>query len=517
MSSEMRAGIDRALSPHGIQISDYLDDTNDRATLPIQLMRNGVSVNIAALLSQATYFDQYRKQRSINHLAHSGIRVYSEELNALDITQRAQELGNYIQENEQAIICVLSQYESYEVARDEIERTLDLLFNLNENEEYFKRRIGSVAAFLPRNQPLYATTCFGVVPSYMASIAHVRAPQAMRHFFRTMCDVAGISTLCNNLQISEEPREIFVNRMARMIRDKNTGCKFPATDTVIFTGTMENADQLRRRFDPRVLFIANGAGHNPIVISPTADIDAAVKSVMRVQLYNQGQDCANPNALLVHSSIINHFVSALLDALQDVTIGPYNDPSNQIGPITEGAEMQRIHRFLLEHAQWIHPATPGIIRARDNILEPTIIVKPLKNGGNFTEQFAPIFFVQEYGDDQELSRYFDDPAYERNAMYVTLFGQSNFVKSLECKHASTGLPMHDRSTILYNTDLHAPGIERGTQPYGGYGRGASCYSINGVITTCPTLPQRDMYTQLVQPALQYETTPAAARLSVASS
>jgi len=35
----------------------------------------------------------------------------------------------------------------------------------------------------------------------------------------------------------------------------------------------------------------------------------------------------------------------------------------------------------------------------------------------------------------------------------------------------SGKILHDRSTIIRDTDLHAAGIERGVNPYGGYGRG----------------------------------------------
>src|SRR5262249_15952716 len=51
---------------------------------------------------------------------------------------------------------------------------------------------------------------------------------------------------------------------------------------------------------------------------------------------------------------------------------------------------------------------------------------------------------------------------------------------------------------LHNTHLHAPGVERGTQPYGGNGYGASNYSINGIITAKATLPQREIYEQVAR-------------------
>ena len=41
------------------------------------------------------------------------------------------------------------------------------------------------------------------------------------------------------------------------------------------------------------------------------------------------------------------------------------------------------------------------------IVEPTIISKPLVEGGNFDEVFSPLIFVQQYDDDSDLVLYFE--------------------------------------------------------------------------------------------------------------
>jgi hypothetical protein len=86
-------------------------------------------------------------------------------------------------------------------------------------------------------------------------------------------------------------------------------------------------------------------------------------------------------------------------------------------------------------------------------------------------------------------------------MYVTLYGTSDYVESL-VNRSFNGKVLHDKSSVLRNTHLHAHGIERGTQPYGGYGYGASSISINGKITAKPTMPQRDIYEYVARPLLQ---------------
>lgn len=431
------------------------------------------------------------------------IRDYPTKLNFDEIEAQSLLFANFIRENDEVIKDILTKYECYQVAEDEIERSLDVLENIRENVDYFHRKIGEVTSFLPRNQPIYALVCFGVVPSLMASAVHVRPPTAMKHFFLELTKALDLENFFPKLTISYEQRNEFLEQRSATRIDDASGKKIPVSDVVIFTGTMENADKLRKQFSTRTLFIANGAGHNPLVVTESASITEAVNGALRVQLYNQGQDCANPNAILVHESNYEEFVATMRHGIQSSIVGDYKNRNTEIGPISDPEDLVRIQELLVKNSQWIDPATPGIIHTATSTVEPTLILKPLSEGGNFDEQFAPILFVQKYSEDEELSDYFEDKRYANNAMYVTVFGRSSYVNRLtELK--AMGKHIHDESTIIRNQDLHAPGVERGTQPYGGYGRGASCFSIYGKVSALPTLPQRDIYEQLVEPSIRLE-------------
>ena len=198
-------------------------------------------------------------------------------------------------------------------------------------------------------------------------------------------------------------------------------------------------------------------------------------------------------------------MEALREEVSQVKVGPYSNRQNRVGPITDRSDLKRLQAWLVENADWLDPSAEGVIRTMSSIVEPAIILKPLRHGGNFSEYFAPMFFVQEYESDAELADYFENPRYALNAMYVTIFGHSPYIESLSGRHFSGGRILHDASTIIRNTDLHAPGIERGTQPYGGFGRGASCISLNGRIVPMPSCPQRDIYEFLVVPAIKRES------------
>ncbi|MBI5793795.1 aldehyde dehydrogenase family protein [Candidatus Uhrbacteria bacterium] len=413
------------------------------------------------------------------------------------VNKLANSFANHIEANFDVIADILLDYESFEVVQDEIARALDLMRNLHENKKYFAVRIGEVTSFLPRNQPLYALACFVIVPSLMASEVHFRIPHSMQNFFPKLLKALNFTVFFPNVIVSNAGRLEFLKERSALRINPKTEDSIPITDAVVFTGTPHHADRLRLIFDQRTLFIANGSGHNPLVLTEDGDISKAVEATLNLQLYNQGQDCAAPNAILVHRNTYEAFIDLLRERIKKVKVGCYRDRSCRVGPISDPEDLKRIQMLLIDNRKWLDPTTPGNINSHDAIVEPTIICRPLKEGGNFTEVFAPIIIVQKYDDDADLCLYFEHPSYARNAMYISLFGNSHFIETF-IRKSIDGKKLHSKSSVLLNTHLHAPGVERGTQPYGGYGYAASSLSINGKIVSKPTLPQRDIYDHIAK-------------------
>ncbi|WP_308427222.1 aldehyde dehydrogenase family protein [Litchfieldella qijiaojingensis] len=262
------------------------------------------------------------------------------------------------------------------------------------------------------------------------------------------------------------------------------------TDAVIFTGTPENARKVRKNFKKGALFILNGAGHNPLVVSHDADVSLAVQSALRVVLYNQGQDCAGPNSLLVHGDVYEEFKLRLIESIEKLSdkVGDYTDPDVIVGPNSDKDHAAWIANIFKENRKYF--AFGGNVNPVTGMIYPTVFEKPLSLGGNYKEFFAPVFYLQRYDRDVELRDYFINPRYYPNAMYISLFGTSDAVDGLDES-------MHKRKSILRNTDLHLE--ERGFLPYGGEGPAASCLYVDGKQIKGSTLPQRDIYEQLVRP------------------
>ncbi|MGL9758447.1 MAG: aldehyde dehydrogenase family protein [Wolbachia sp.] len=394
----------------------------------------------------------------------------------------AQKFSTYLKHNQGKIIQCLQSYECLDVAVDEIKRSVDLLDNLNQNSEYFKAQVSCIVSFLPLNQPLYSSVCFGCIMSLMAKTAIIRPPTVMKSLFENLTIVSKFNNFFPNLIISYDDKNEFIQKNRSV------------ADVVVFTGKYYNAQKVKKQFKENVLFIFNGAGHNPIVVSKDANIDKVIDSICRVCLQNQGQDCAAPNSILVHSKISNLVVNKCIQRLDLIKncIGDYANYNNIIGPNTDCSHALKIARVLYENRNFLQYG--GEINPATGLIKPTVLVKPLLEGGNFSELFAPVIILQPYETDEDLKMYFEHSNYKSHAMYVTLFGTSKYVEILIEKG------LHTRDNILRDTDLHVE--ERGFKPYGGLGIEASCIQFYNKIIPGATLPQRDIYTYLIGPSIE---------------
>ncbi|WP_122350080.1 aldehyde dehydrogenase family protein [Pseudomonas coronafaciens] len=446
-------------------------------------------------IQQAAHDREYDPMKEDTHASQEALQMSdaanhtakSETLNTSDqapeaidfdeIKARAEAYALHLRSHSESIAESLSGFECYNVAVDEIERCIEFLENIELNRSFFERRVNCVTSYLPLNQPIYATTCFGIIPSLLARSAWLRPPTAMHPHYKKLLNPLKLDHFFPNLHVSFADKDTFVSQTAAI------------SDAVIFTGTPENAAKVRKSYLKRTLFILNGAGHNPLVVAADACITTAVESALRVVLYNQGQDCAGPNSIMVHVEAYPEFIRQLRKELTrcEGLVGDYKCKKNIVGPNSDPDHTLKVMKMFRDCRE--HCTYGGEINPVSGLIRPTIFERPLSLGGNYKEFFAPVFFVQLYSDDAELASYFEHPLYSPNSMYISLFGSSDYISGL------IEQVKHDPCTVLSNTDLHI--VEKGYAPYGGQGVAASCLYVNGVRIAKPTLPQRDIHEHLV--------------------
>jgi len=112
-----------------------------------------------------------------------------------------------------------------------------------------------------------------------------------------------------------------------------------AVDRVILTGGYETAE-LFRSFRPDLPLLAETSGKNAIIVTPSADLDLAVKDVVASAFGHAGQKCSAASLVILVGSVATsrRFRTQLVDAVSSLTVGYPADPSTQMGPIIEKAK-----------------------------------------------------------------------------------------------------------------------------------------------------------------------------------
>lgn len=110
-------------------------------------------------------------------------------------------------------------------------------------------------------------------------------------------------------------------------------------DRLLLTGSFETA-RLFAGFRPGLHLLAETSGKNAIVVTPSADLDLAVRDVVASAFGHAGQKCSAASLVILVGSVgtSRRFHDQLLDAVTSLRVGVPADPATQMGPVIEPAE-----------------------------------------------------------------------------------------------------------------------------------------------------------------------------------
>jgi len=143
-------------------------------------------------------------------------------------------------------------------------------------------------------------------------------------------------------------------------------------------------------------------GNNAAIVTPSADLDLAVRAIVFAAAGTAGQRCTSLRRLIVHRSVADAVVERVVAAFRQLPIGDPSAPGTLVGPlihesayrdmvgaleqaVADGGEVTGGHRH--EHGQ---PNAYYVAPAVARMPSQTAIVA--------TETFAPILYVLTYDD-----------------------------------------------------------------------------------------------------------------------
>lgn len=146
-------------------------------------------------------------------------------------------------------------------------------------------------------------------------------------------------------------------------------------------------------------------GNNAIIISPDADLKLALPAVVFGSVGTAGQRCTTTRRLIIHETVYNHFVAALLKAYRGVRIGNPLDDTIHMGPLVDRSAVETY----LHALEQIRTAGGNILfggRVLDGTgfesgcyVEPTIVEAENHWPIVQEETFAPILYLIKYHGD----------------------------------------------------------------------------------------------------------------------
>lgn len=167
--------------------------------------------------------------------------------------------------------------------------------------------------------------------------------------------------------------------------------------------------RMGREVAPRVAarfgrYLLELGGNNAAIVTPSADLDLALRGIAFAAVGTAGQRCTTMRRLIVHESVADELVDRLAKAYGTLSIGDPRDEGTLVGPLVNQASFDAMSDAL-ERAQ---AAGGTLVTGGGRVLadefpdayyvEPAIVRMPEQTEVVHQETFAPILYVMTYTD-----------------------------------------------------------------------------------------------------------------------
>ncbi|CAI9119594.1 L-piperidine-6-carboxylate dehydrogenase [Brytella acorum] len=155
--------------------------------------------------------------------------------------------------------------------------------------------------------------------------------------------------------------------------------------------------RLAARFARSILELG---GNNAAIVTPSADLDLALRGVAFAAMGTAGQRCTTLRRLFVHRSIHDSFVTRLKAAYDSVTVGNPLD-GHLVGPLIDSDSYHRMRSALDSAATCggrVHGGTRVVVEGCEGgyYVRPALVEMTSQIGPVREETFAPILYVMAY-------------------------------------------------------------------------------------------------------------------------
>jgi len=206
----------------------------------------------------------------------------------------------------------------------------------------------------------------------------------------------------------------------------------PSTESIIqsnllhhvaFTGSVAGGRKINQ--SAKYTFMDVGlelGGKDPAYVCEDANLESTVPSIMDGVFYNAGQSCCAVERIYVHHSLLEPFIEAALNFLNELKIGETLDNSTYMGPLAQKSGVDVVHAQLedakTKGANIIYH--PGPIPDGDHFILPAILTNVThKMDVMIEETFGPIVGIMGVNSDDHAIELMNDSPYGLTASVWT--------------------------------------------------------------------------------------------------
>ncbi|WP_375424432.1 gamma-aminobutyraldehyde dehydrogenase [uncultured Friedmanniella sp.] len=144
-------------------------------------------------------------------------------------------------------------------------------------------------------------------------------------------------------------------------------------------------------------------GKAPVVVFADADLASAAAGIATAGYFNAGQDCTAATRVIVHESVHDAFVDALVAEAAQTRPGGRDDEDAAYGPLNNAAHFAKVTGMLADLPAHAQIRTGGRqVGSEGFYLEPTVITGLQQDDQCIQEEiFGPVITVQSFTDEAD--------------------------------------------------------------------------------------------------------------------
>ncbi len=212
-------------------------------------------------------------------------------------------------------------------------------------------------------------------------------------------------------------------------------------------------------------------GKAPVIVFDDADIESAVAGITLAGFFNAGQDCTAATRVLVHASIHDEFVAALVARAKDhAKTGAPGQTGNLFGPVNNQDQFDRVASIVAALPSHAHVELGGKRQGSAGYFYEATIVSGLTQTDDAVQNeiFGPVITVQSFVDDAQALEWANGVQY----------GLASSVWTKDHSRAMRFAKHLDFGCVWINTHLPIVAeMPHGGFKHSGYGKDLSSYGF----------------------------------------